>query len=588
MSWRTTAVLLVVAVLLGVLVWRQTEREDPGQGVLVVPLLPDYDPSRVVGLRVDNLRRSIHMGLERDSLGRWYLTDPIAYPARREMLLQILEALRNPATRVAPAELAAADTGLDPPRTVIEVREELPSGEVLRRQVELGAVDLDGMRLYARVGGVVLRTLRNIETPLELHWQEWRSRAVFELDPGGIVEIAREGFLYEGERQTALELQSQLRGRSWWVDRPRRFLADPVAMGGWGAALATTHVDKFRSDVEDPDLGAFGLDNPWFHLTLVDRGGRSQGLAVAVHGGGVFAKRDDLPYVWELEARELARLTTDPRDLYDRHLARVLRSEVEAIHVLGREHELRWTPQGEKRWNVSHRAPDGEWTVPRPANAEVVDRILRHFEQTELVGYLWNDSIADWLPAGQPTTGLWLESGGLRFGGRTGRARRTEQGTEQLTFAREAEDVPSLLPPEVGQLLDLTPLEAESLVLVESPEIRLIALRIGLEDRTPREFLREVQGTWVYKDTPTQSAREIGPVLDYLTYLRAEVHYPLEASEPLSDVVRVELNGADGRSQVEIGRTAAGEVRAVIGARQSKLAQPQVHELLLAIARKAQ
>ena len=588
MSWRTTVILLVVAAVLGVLVWRQTESEDPDRGTLVVPLLADFDPARVVGLRIDNLERSLHMGLERDSGGRWYLTDPIAYPARREMLDQILQALRNDATRVAPAELAAADTHLDPPRAVIEVQETLPSGATQRRQVELGAVDLDGMRVYARVDGVILRTMRNLETPLEQHWQEWRSRTAFELDPGGIVEIAREGFLYEGENQTALELLAQLRGRSWWVDRPRRFLADPVAMGGWGATLATLRVDKFRSDVESPDLALFGLDNPWFRLTLVDRGGRSQTALVAVHQGAIFAKRADLPYVWEIEAREFARLVADPRDLFDRHLARVLRSEVEAIHVLGREHELRWTPEGEKRWNVSHRAPDGEWTAPRPANGEVVDRVLRHFEQTELVGYLWGDSIRTWLPEHEPVTGLWLESGGLRFGGRTGLVRRTEQGTEQLTFAREDEDVPSLLPLEAGELLTLTPLEAESLVLVESPEIRLTALRIALEGRTAREFLREVQGTWIYRDTPTQLAKEILPVLDYLTYLRAERHYPLEASEPLSDLVRVELNGAQGRSQVEVGRTASGEVRAVVGARQSKLAHPQVHELLLEIARKAQ
>ena len=101
-----------------------------------------------------------------------------------------------------------------------------------------------------------------------------------------------------------------------------------------------------------------------------------------------------------------------------------------------------------------------------------------------------------------------------------------------------------------------------------------------------RKFRREVQGTWVYQDTPSLEAKEIFPVLDQLVYLLAVEHYGPGESESLEDVVHVELASADGVTRLDVGRTAAGEVRAQVGARQSKLRAPDLHGMLLAIASK--
>lgn len=590
MSPRTTVVLLLLVGVLAVLIWRQTEREDPNLGVQVVPLLEGLDTRRVTKLRVDNLERSLHMGLERDSGGRWFLVDPVAYPARPAMVDKLLAALRNDAFRVSAAELKAADTGLDPPRIVVEATEEMPGGAERQRTVEVGNEDLDGLRLYVRSEGQVRRTMRNIETSLELYVDDWRSRAVFELDPRTILEIDRGGAFYDSGVAEPLDFRAERRGASWLADRPARFHGDPLAMSSWAAGLANLAVERFVSDEESPDLTRFGLDAPWLRLRLVDRNSNEQSVLFAGKRGRIYAKREDLPNVWTIEDRDVQTLRQDPRVLFESHLATVFRHDVDELRVHGQEHVLRFLQdKAAKRWTVTYRSQgtDGAWTLERPANADVVDRVLSTFEQTEIVDYLWEEPVSDWFPEGAPRVGLWLEAGGLTHGGRLGPVHRTAGGTETRTFLRDGEDVVALLPLAVAELLDVDPLAAESLLLVELNEPRLRFLEIWLEGgASRREFNRSVQGTWVYRDTPDLEAREILEILDQLVYLLADRHVPVAEAEELSGVVAVRLRGEE-EVLLEVGVTAAGEVRARIGARQSVLRSPDVHARLLEIASKA-
>lgn len=590
MNPRTTVFLLVVVAVLAVLVWKQTEREDPAATIVQVPLLEGYDAAKVTRVRLDHLERSTHLAVERDSAGRWFLTDPMAYPARREMLRQVLQNLGNSATKVSEAELEFSDPGLDPPRAVLEVTESLSGDEQRVRKIEVGAVDIDGMRVYVRVGGQVLRTMRSLETPLEQNLFEWRSRSIFELDDTEIVELVREGFWYAGEEQTALGVQAQRRGATWWFERPARFHADPIALLGWTRSLATMKVSKFRSDVDEPDLARYGLDTPWFRVTLVDRAGRSQTLEVSGQSGVAMAKRADLPYVWELYPIDAQRLREDPRIFYDRNLARVFRAEVDRLLLRGDAADLRLVhDRAADTWTVESRDPSGEWTVPVPASADVVDRLLGAFEQTDVVDYLWDEPVETYFPDHLPVRGLWLESDGIRYGGRFGLVRTSPDGVQTQTFLREGEDVISLLPPEVGEFLALTALEARTPLILElRGESAITQIGIGLEGRTEREFRREIQGTWVYATQPELEAKELLPALDHLVYLIADEHLERARNEELLDVVRVRIAAARQLHQLEIGRTAAGEVRAAVGGRQSVLRAPELHEILLEIARKAQ
>lgn len=588
MNRLTTLALLVLVIGLGVAVMLQAGREDPDLGQGPVPLFGDLQTRRLVSIRLDNIPRSTHMGLEREQ-GRWRLIDPIDYPVRTEYLVSLLRAVTGAqARRVPPSDLESANQGLDPPRAVLELTEQLPDGSLRKQRIEMGDVDLDGMSVYVRKDGRVYRTLRNLETMLEHSINDWRSRKLFDLDHSAVVEVHRTGFNYLNGVQMPLELQAQRQGAGWWFDRPVRLQADPGAMAIWTQVLASMTLDRFVSDVADPDLSRYGLDHPWFSLTLTDRSGLTQTLHVAGPSGTYFCKRDDLPHVWELDLRELPKIQHDVLELFDGHLARIFRRDVEFLHLAGPGHTLRLTQDREAgEWTVSHQDPDGEWTLELPANRSVVERVLGVFEQEEILDYDWDSSVEDIFPSGSPYHGVWLESGGLRYGGRLGPLRITQQGNEVYPYHRQRESRVALVPRAVAELLELTPLDFESLLVFSFDAQRTAWMTLAREGRTPREYQRTVQGIWVQPEFPDHEAQELWPVIEQLVHLLAERRLAPDEHVELEDVVTVRIGSLDrgDPAQVQIGRTPEGEVRARRGARQAVLRSPELHELLLEIVK---
>jgi hypothetical protein len=112
MSWRTLLVLVALFLVLGVL-WLRREREIVlGPAVAAeYPLCPGLASHAVKSVRIDHLERSFQMKLERDAAGRWFLTDPVAYPAHDVRVRTLLSALENARAEPAP-EADPAQVGL--------------------------------------------------------------------------------------------------------------------------------------------------------------------------------------------------------------------------------------------------------------------------------------------------------------------------------------------------------------------------------------------------------------------------------------------------------------------------------------------
>ena len=154
MSRATLLVLFLLTCGLGALVYWQSGREQSGVFDVDEPLVVGLDPSRVYRLRVDNVERGLVVQMERDRSGRWFLVDPIAYPAERSAIEHLLEAvMRNRAVALEGAK--EGDKGLSPPRAVVEVTERLPEGDRLHR-IEIGSVDLDRNHVSATDGSTYL------------------------------------------------------------------------------------------------------------------------------------------------------------------------------------------------------------------------------------------------------------------------------------------------------------------------------------------------------------------------------------------------------------------------------------------------
>ena len=87
---RGTLLFLVLLVLgLGYLAL-QKEREAARGGPAVAEFLlrPELALERVKSVRIEHLERGVVLELERDAQGRWFLTDPLEYPAQGALIRQ--------------------------------------------------------------------------------------------------------------------------------------------------------------------------------------------------------------------------------------------------------------------------------------------------------------------------------------------------------------------------------------------------------------------------------------------------------------------------------------------------------------------
>jgi hypothetical protein len=575
-------------VVLGWFAWYQGQREDPDFGRREFALFEGLKLSRVDRIQVDNVERSLHLGLARDGRGIWSIVDPIAYPARQELVAALLRVATNKAWRVPGEEQDLAQASLSPPRAVMELREVLEDGSERLHRVNMGAVDLDQMRVFAEVDGRILRTMRNLEVVLENDLLEWRSRRVFQIDGKRVVTISRKGFDYLGTRQVPLELEVQRQQTNWFMDRPVRLHGDPAAVGTWAQVLARLEVDQFASDLDPPPLEKFGLHEPWFSLTLTDQRGEGQTVEFAARSGTYFCRRVGLPNVWTIQGRDLEAVFFDASKLYDEALTRVFRREIENVLLFRPGGSLRLSRSpGGNSWSLAHLNAEGEWGAERPAEPAAVERILSTLEQEKVHDYLWEDAVSDYFDADvAKRLGVFVEAGGQRQGGWIGPAVPSETGTRQFAFLRERESAVGLVGSALRELLDVDALEFLSRFVYTVDEISLkrLVVSAGGEERL---YLRSVRGTWVYpnEDVRVQvEARELRSLLDHLTHLRAERHVAERAD--LTDVVEVKLLAGGGEgTEVRIGLTEKGEVRADYEGGQSVLARAQLHGELLELLR---
>lgn len=215
MNRLTTLMLLVCVLALGTVAYLQTEREAktiPADG-LSEALFPGVDRSRIAAIRLEDIKGSSHMRFERDVAGQWFITDPIAWPAEQNQVLEIVQViLRNRVVAVPDALAEEAARSFEPPEGFIEVEETMEGAEPRRTRVELGAVDLDGARVYVRRDDQIFRTLRNFETPFTLGLSDFRSKRIFALRAEEVIALERVGGWYDQVEQQSLGMRAFRQG----------------------------------------------------------------------------------------------------------------------------------------------------------------------------------------------------------------------------------------------------------------------------------------------------------------------------------------------------------------------------------------
>jgi len=579
MNRLTTLILLVAVLALGAVAYLQTEREaqtGPADGISEA-LFPGVDRSRLAAIRLEDIKGSMHLRFERDVAGQWFITDPIAWPAEQNQVLEIVEVvLRNRVVAVPEALVEQASRSFEPPEGFIEVEEEIEGGEPRRTRVELGAVDLDGMRVYVRRDGKIYRTLRNFETPFTLGLNEYRSKRIFALRADEVVALERIGGWYDQGEQQGLGMRAFRAGAGWRIDAPSQAQGDPELFTLWTRFLNRLEAKRIASDRSDVDLALFGLDAPWMSISATSLSGVVQTIQVASEEGRVFCRRGEEKAVFELEPLDVLRLREPVTSFLEGQFVRFKRDELKEILIGRGARSVRLRPVGDG-WSVSRRSEGvAEYSADLPGDRRRIEDLISTLEDAPVVQYFIDTDGSEFFPVGSRDRGVWVETvDGLVQGGAIAKATRNAEGTEVLPLLRDGDKIMGALDPTFAEILELP---FESLLdreLWTLSNVRLRQLRIQQDGRA-REWVRANSFDWRPKGTKIP-ARELDPVLDHLLFLKAERHIAEGEREELLSPVEVRFVGGDGEvHEARFGRTASGEAQVQLGALRAVLSRQEL------------
>ncbi len=552
---RSMLLWLALAVLgLAALFWWQERREQSHAREEGTPLFEGLDVAAVTAVRIESVERDVHLRAERDANGTWNLVDPIAARAQSELFdFLVQSALTRRGALVPESEGDAQSLGFEPPRVILELESD-SNGKPARQRLELGALDLDGARVYVRVRGRILRTLRDLDTTLARSIDDFKSRSVVELDARDVVEVQRAGrtTFERGVDPHDLTLHALVDDEQWRASEPVRAALDPVAMSLWVQGATRLEAGRFVEDGAAA-LADYGLDPSEFSVELVT----SRDARETVHfgrpghapGAAWFARLSGQTPVWGIDEQSVRLLASPIEDLLDHRLVRRRSAAIDGITLRSNDRELLLARLG-RVWNVCEKRGHGSFTTPRPAEQGRVDDLLGRMEALEFAAFLLDRPFE--ASSGGETVSI--DSGADVQGGSIGALFTSASGAAARQFQRPGESVVALVDPSLLELVH-TPLEELlSLRLLDILEIDQASLRIsGLGSE--RRYVRGRGGVWAAPDLAVR-AEELDQVLDPLLFLRAEKHRRAGAELPFIDPIQVEFtNKSDKRTVFTLGLT---------------------------------
>ncbi len=548
MNPRTSIVLVILCIALGLGVWWQLHREQVEPPIGPRPLIEGLDRTRVHSFRLDQLVYSLQLEIKQDDAGRWQIVDPLTFPADETKVGWLLDVVSQN-TAVAAVGVDPKKVGLDQPRAVLEVREEI-AGKTVAHKLEIGLDDVDGQHVYVRTEGRILRTLVNLYAVLDRPRDEWRSNRVIEFDPHAIVEIHRTGLVSGGPdaQPIDLALDAMLGPTGWAANKPFEGALDPTyvlqLLGSVAGLKAKSFVDEATGHPE-----TYGLDHPALRFEVIDsRGGREvasfvKDPTVAQWIVGVESE----PYVWRIDDAALMPLLT-PTDVFlDRQFERMPKNEINAIRVAAEGKSL-----------VIERAKVG-WTV-----AELVDHVARErvpaddAKVDDLLGAIGRIAFVQrvtdaTLDQTTVTAEIGLRLKNSEIIGRFGAEHKTPEGGHGFLFQRDGESLVFLVDPSVRALAtqSVDGLRSRQVLKLRELDLRQAGIKRG--DRE-RHFIRSDRGRWS-PDGVDQEAKQFAEVVDRLISVRAKNWLASSDDGALTDSIAVTFKDAFGNlTRYSLGR----------------------------------
>jgi len=538
---RTLLVLIfLVAGLAYLRLQRARETARGGPELAEFPLCPGLEVERVRALRVDHLERSFQVKFERDAAGRWFLTDPVSYPAQSSLVRTLLASLEGARGEPAP-EADLAQVGLAPPRIVIEcVVAGAEPGAEKKLRLELGSTDVDSARIYARVPGhpgasaggtEVFRTTRVLANTLERFPDDYRDPHATALSLQDVVALRRRGqvWLAEENRREDLLFDALLGPDGWKrVGLPTVSL-DPNAMGLLVRGATELQIERFVDD-SPQDLARWGLDPPLFTLELQ----LATGETVELRFGNLqpdenlpvselvwYCQRKDYAHVWEVRTRDVELLTRPAELFFDQVVVRALRTDVVRLELEGGG-ARRVVEREKKGWSVREETDATDETrADAPANPggeSAVEEALALLERVQLPEHMEGEAFE---PCDPPCSFAVVLKDGTRFGGALGRPTRDpKSGAQGRQFLRSGDEVVALIDEQVFALCQrpLDDFRSKRVHQFQESQVRAIDLEHGGRTYT---FVNTGDNVWSPKGQTIRAPDDFVQALDGLLNLAA-------------------------------------------------------------------
>jgi hypothetical protein len=596
MSRTTLLVLAALVVLLGLAAWRQLRLEEREKKAADVPLFEGVDPARVTRILVENLVRDQHMVFERDGRGRWRMSEPTSVPADQGMVQHLFEsALDRHGTPVPEAEARPRDLGLDPPRAIVEIEEDL-GGSVRRSRVDLGAVDLDGAHLNVRAHGLLLRTWRDLDTTLDRVVEDFMSHDAVDIAPHEVVEVHRRGSLAR-ERDAPpadLTLDALLEDGIWRATAPVSAPLDPQAASLYVQGVAALRVKSY-ADFGRRLLADYGLDPAEMTLSLSTLSNEVRTLRFGRPGHAVgrawHCTLEGQPFVWIVEDHAAELFAAPIEEFLDQSLTRLPMQAIDGVSLVLEGRELRlWREKDAGRagsaWKVAERStPEAAFTPGVPADRGKVEDLLGKIGRAEIAKFLAGEALSP----GEVRGSLAVQAGEERQGGSLGAEVGSPKSGRAVRYQRTGDSVAGLVDPALLELFRTPVGELSSLLLLDLPELEQSELTLS-RGEVHKRYLHGSKGLWTPPGVEIE-ARELRDVLDALTIVRVARHLGAGEHAALSDPVAVEFKSLVGvKVSYTVGvaaEAAEGErVQIDTGGRRAVLKDQGLHKRLLLVLEK--
>ena len=386
MKTRTTLLLLVVVVALGIFVKYESKKPNTAESRRRAQNMVNLEREKLEGIVIQN-------GDDRIELKRqdrkWRIEAPFKDQADSgaiESFLANLEAWQKydtiSADEISKDKSHLDEFGLSKAKLHLKLL-----GKDMPPEIIFGGDAAFEGRMYVRFADKndVFLTTQSIRNDISKKPEEFRDKKLTDLTTTQVNRALL--------KTNAGEMELEKKGDHWEITKPLRARGDDQKIGELLAQVTTARIEQFVAE-DRGDLHPYGLTEPRGSITLFgnnDKEGQALQIGTVPDGAKdqVYVRFGLRNGVYTLPKKIEAILATRPSDLRDRHLVRI------DTNILDR---LTIEPAGKTKIVLSRKGDN--WTIAslneRPANASEVNRAIDHLKNEQVTRFV--DDVASDLP----------------------------------------------------------------------------------------------------------------------------------------------------------------------------------------------